>query len=55
MVKKSKKPVLTPALSSEEREKRLPRVGEMKATDLRRFRGLRGIFRENLSPKRGLG
>jgi hypothetical protein len=38
MVNKNKKPVLTPALSSEEREKRLPRLDQIVAMDLRCFR-----------------
>jgi hypothetical protein len=46
MVNKNKKSVLTPALSSEEREKRFPRPGKMMAIDLRRFRGsVRELFR----------
>jgi hypothetical protein len=35
MVNKNKKPVLTPALSSKEREKRLPRLVKMMARDWR--------------------
>jgi hypothetical protein len=47
---------LTPALSLGERENSLPRIGNMLALDLTRFKGLmREMVRGNLSPLRGEG
>ena len=45
-----KKPVLTPTLSSEERETVFPRIGKVGALDWNRFKGsMRECFGENSS------
>jgi hypothetical protein len=47
---------LTPALSPGERENSFPRIGNMLALDLTRFRGsMREMVRGILSPQRGEG